>query len=205
MSEKKISMQQVPITSEELREIIKRAESGDIEALPALRNSLECVPELAQCLGGNAAEAAEGALIQAMTGENLTLREAMMHHLAMMRAELAGPNSTSLEKLLVDRIVACWLQVQSADIAAIQTKNGEPQLLEFQERRRTRAHRRLLSAIKTLATVRKLALPVLQLNIGEKQINVAGGVESLVENRNVDGRAEDKVQLGPEAKQIGQE
>jgi hypothetical protein len=37
-----------------------------------------------------------------------------------------------------------------------------------------RAHRRYLSAIKTLATVRKLALPVLQVNIAKKQVNVAG-------------------------------
>ena len=36
-----------------------------------------------------------------------------------------------------------------------------------------RAHRRYLSAIKTLATVRKLALPVLQVNIAKKQVNVA--------------------------------
>jgi hypothetical protein len=37
-----------------------------------------------------------------------------------------------------------------------------------------RAHKRYLSAIKTLATVRKLALPVLQVNIAKKQVNVAG-------------------------------
>ncbi len=37
-----------------------------------------------------------------------------------------------------------------------------------------RAHNRYLSAIKTLATVRKLALPILQVNIAKKQVNVAG-------------------------------
>jgi hypothetical protein len=36
------------------------------------------------------------------------------------------------------------------------------------------AHRRYLSAIKTLATVRKLALPALQVNIARRQVNVLG-------------------------------
>ncbi len=39
-----------------------------------------------------------------------------------------------------------------------------------------RAHKRYLSAIKTLALVRKLAVPVLQVNIARKQVNVAGAV-----------------------------
>ena len=34
--------------------------------------------------------------------------------------------------------------------------------------------RRYLSAVKTLVLVRKLALPVLQVNIAKKQVNVAG-------------------------------
>jgi hypothetical protein len=36
------------------------------------------------------------------------------------------------------------------------------------------AHRRYLSALRALALVRKLALPVLQVNIARKQVNVAG-------------------------------
>jgi hypothetical protein len=44
---------------------------------------------------------------------------------------------------------------------------------EYYQRRMDRAHRRYLSAIKTLALVRKLAVPVLQVNIARKQVNVA--------------------------------
>ena len=36
-----------------------------------------------------------------------------------------------------------------------------------------RAHSRFLSAIRTLAQVRKLALPTLQVNIARNQVNVA--------------------------------
>jgi hypothetical protein len=44
---------------------------------------------------------------------------------------------------------------------------------DYHRRRIDAAHSRFLSAVKTLATVRKLALPALQVNIGANQVNVA--------------------------------
>jgi hypothetical protein len=44
---------------------------------------------------------------------------------------------------------------------------------DYRQRTRDRAHRRYLSAIRTLALVRKLAAPVLQVNIAKRQVNVA--------------------------------
>ena len=48
---------------------------------------------------------------------------------------------------------------------------------EFHLRRIDRAHRRLLSSLKTLATIRRLALPALQINVASQQVNQlnAGG------------------------------
>lgn len=37
------------------------------------------------------------------------------------------------------------------------------------------AHKRLLSALKTLAEVRRLMLPTVQVNIAEQQVNLGGG------------------------------
>ena len=42
------------------------------------------------------------------------------------------------------------------------------------DRKLSAAQRRYLRACETLARVRKLRLPTLQVNIGEKQVNVAG-------------------------------
>ena len=47
---------------------------------------------------------------------------------------------------------------------------------EYHQRSRNRAHKRYLTSIKTLALIRKLAVPVLQVNIAKKQVNVAGAV-----------------------------
>jgi hypothetical protein len=48
---------------------------------------------------------------------------------------------------------------------------------EHAQRRIDRAHRRFLSTLKTLATVRRLALPALQINVAGQQVNQlnAGG------------------------------
>jgi hypothetical protein len=43
----------------------------------------------------------------------------------------------------------------------------------YYQKRLDRAHRNHLSAIRTLAQIRKLG-PVVQINIAEKQINTAG-------------------------------
>ena len=43
-------------------------------------------------------------------------REALPSKLELLRDELTGKNPTPIERLLVERVLACWLQVQVADI-----------------------------------------------------------------------------------------
>jgi hypothetical protein len=46
--------------------------------------------------------------------------------------------------------------------------------LEFRDRAVDRATRRYLAVLKTLATVRRLAVPTVQVNVARNQVNVAG-------------------------------
>jgi hypothetical protein len=136
-------------------------------------------PGIVNLFGGNLAEQAEQALIRAAAGDDLAFREALTRKLELLRVELAGSNPTPVEPLLVERIVACWLQVQDADVRYAQgQKNCTFAQGEYQQRRQDRAHRRYLSATRTPALVRKLALPALQVNIARKQVNVAGPCEA---------------------------
>jgi hypothetical protein len=162
-----------PPPTEDIRSLIKRAQCGDESTLPAVRKFLQN-PEAIDLLGGDLARQAELSFISNAAGKDLAFREALVGKLAQLRAELAGPNPAPVERLLVERVVACWLQVQDADIRYAQAQTNNPALAvsDFQQRRMDRAHRRYLSAIKTLATVRKLALPVLQVNIAGQQVNV---------------------------------
>ncbi len=156
---------------DELRKLLKRAERGDHKALPAVRALFDTDHGLWQEIGNLAAQA-ENALIKVTVGENLLARESMERVMESMRSELPGPNPTPLERLLVDRVVACWLQVHYADAVYAQgMKDLTLNQGDYYQRRQDRAHRRYLSAIRTLAQVRRLLTPAVQVNIAEQQVN----------------------------------
>src|SRR5437899_2186525 len=85
----------------------------------------------------------------------------------METAELAGPNPTPLERLLAERATNCWLQVYRYELAFEQARDLTIRQAEFHQRKIDGAHRRYLSALKTLATVRKLGLPAVQINVAK--------------------------------------
>jgi hypothetical protein len=162
-----------PATDQELDQFLQRARRGDPATLPVLRTMLER-PQAVDALGGDLARQAERSFIKAAAGDDLAFAGALERKLTLLRAELAGPDPTPVERLLVERAVACWLQVQDADVRYAQAKNLSVEGGDYCQRRMDHAHRRYLSALKTLALVRKLAVPVLQVNIARKQVNVAG-------------------------------
>jgi hypothetical protein len=164
----------IPTDPGEINKIIKRARQGDATALPMLRRLFKEDKEFVDLLGGDLARQVEFSLINAVCGENLPIKEALMRKLNLLRGELAGPMPTPLERLLVERIALCWLSLHDAELRFAQMPELNIRHAEYWQNRIDRAHRRYLSAIKTLATVRKLALPALQVNIARKQVNVAG-------------------------------
>jgi hypothetical protein len=125
---------------------------------------------------GDLAKSVERSWLELMAGENLCAQEGLRRRLSEMRDRLAGPQPTPLERLLAEQVAACWLQLQQAQGVYIRNlgKISESQL-EYCERRIDAASRRYLHAIKTLAQVRRLIVPVVQVNIAEKQVNIAAG------------------------------
>jgi hypothetical protein len=120
------------------------------------------------------AKQTESSLIRSFANEDILTREFAERRLQEMRAELAGPHPTPLETLLVERIALCWFHVHLCEITLAQ-RHADMSLTvaEYQQKRLDKAHKRYLASIKTLAQVRKLQLPTVQVNIGEKQVNVA--------------------------------
>jgi hypothetical protein len=76
--------------------------------------------------------------------------------------------------LLVERVAICWLTVHVYEARYANAEGLTLRQAEFHERRIDAAQSRFLTAVKTLARIRKLALPALQVNIGESQVNVWG-------------------------------
>ncbi len=146
-----------PLTAGELRELLGRAGRGDLTVLPALRRLLDAAPHLWR-YAGDVARHAEASWIDLLAGGDLLVRESMTRSVAALKAELAGPNATPLERLLAERVAANRLQASQADAAFAQLKGQDitAAQLETCQRRQERTQRSYLEAIKAMATVRKL-------------------------------------------------
>ncbi len=160
--------------AKELKALMVRAHEGDEGALPRLREVLREAPSLARRLMDPAKIAELAAVGLYATEDDLLAQEAMPLVLKQMRSELEGADPTPLERMLVERVVATWLQVQSYETHYSQNARKMTMAQsEHHQKRIDRAHNRHLSAVRALAQVRKLGAAV-QINIAEKQINTSG-------------------------------
>lgn len=158
----------------EFLELVTKAEKGDADALNRLKPVLQD-PHFADVFGNVAADV-EKQVIEFTAGKSPVRKAGIQEKLRHLRAELAGPSPSPVEKLLVDRVALCWLQLHQVEAAYYAKPSLPIELADHYQRSCDRAQRRFLTAIKALAEVRRLALPVLlaQVNIAGKQLNVAG-------------------------------
>jgi hypothetical protein len=102
-------------------------------------------------------------------------KEGLKAELDELTAELAGPTPTPIERVLAETAAISWfaLRLHEAQFAGCATSEGGLTIRqsEHQQRRIDHAHRRLISTIRTLATVRRLAVPALQINLAHQQFN----------------------------------
>lgn len=159
-------------------ELATRANAGEARALAELRTLLDQHPALWDGLGDLAGQVERAWIKRTLGGgRNEITTEAIHRTVSTLRQELLGPSPTTLERLLVTRIIVCWLHVQDADLRYARLL-GEDHAFEAgdaYQRRQDRAQRRYLHAIKALAQVRKLTAETVQINIaanGGQQVNV---------------------------------
>ena len=139
-----------------LQEILLRARRGEREVLPQLRKILDEDPSIWRQLG-DLGRSTQQAWLQRITESDLRLRECIYRRAEEMKAELAGSEPTPLEKLLVERIVTLWLQIQAADIDAAASGGDGFRMSRLRLQRQESGQRRFDHAVKTLAQVRQLA------------------------------------------------
>ena len=166
-------------TVEKLQDLLRLAEKGQEDAVPEIRQILNEHPDLALRFV-DVAQIAEDALIEKMTREeDLATKEIMRCQLEAMREEIAGENPSPLERLLAERIVATWLQIQLFEGLYTSGMSKSSMTIaqgSFHQKRLDQTYRRHLSAIRALAQMRKLlkGASITQINIAEKQINTTG-------------------------------
>ena len=73
-----------------------------------------------------------------------------------------------IEYLLSERAALCWIDVHCCDLDVLAAeRGGQTCRAAYYDRRRDRAHRRYLAALRSLASVRRQCLTAIQVNVGD--------------------------------------
>lgn len=140
----------------QLRGLVAEAKRGNAEVLPQIRRILHANPQIARHFGDLAGQV-EAKWIGMLAGNDSCVRESLARRVDELRAELLGEQTSPLERLLVERIVASWLQVKYFDTAVSLATVGVPTTqARFLDQQLHRAQKRHTEAIRALAEVRKL-------------------------------------------------
>jgi hypothetical protein len=157
--------------------LMQRAMDGDATVMPRVRELLKDPGSVDTF--GDLARLVQRMLRTRLFPRDLLYGEALARKLDQLRAELTEPGATPLERLLVERVVTCWLHLHHLELVYAVRQEMALEVGMYFQKCIDRAHKRYLSAVKALVVVRKLALPVLaQVNVTAKQVAVSKGESS---------------------------
>jgi hypothetical protein len=145
----------------ELKHLLERANAGDETALPELKQAFDRHPELAAWLG-DLVRLAHDSILNWAAGSCLGAREAIARQASELRNRLMAEARSELERLLIDRLVICWMEVYAAEVHLAErlAQGAAPSVVtQAVQKVLDRAHQRFLGSVRCLATVQKLARP----------------------------------------------
>ena len=103
------------------------------------------------------------------------VKEGLVRDLDEYVAALSGPAPTPAESILAETAALSWFALRMHEVHfAGSSSSGNGMTInqaKFHLTKIDRAHARLMSTLKTLATVRRLAIPAVQINIAKQQVN----------------------------------
>lgn len=162
-----------------LEELSDKAADGDKKARGELRRVLCASSPAVVAEASKLAKKGEWGLIKIAAAGDPLMEEALLARLDLMRSEIAGPDPSPLEVLLVEKIVAVWMLTELLELllnaqlsASAKRERVSHSFLKFYLGWQEQAHRRLLSTVRELARVRRLqsGIPASQTNV---QINLS--------------------------------
>src|SRR5688500_10058857 len=152
---------------------VARAYKKPVEKdLQAIRKYLRDYPEMCRAVF-SLVDSTQDLMVKKMIGDVEPAAIAIQEYLISMRDEMGYHEAPIMEKLLIENIVTSWLRVNwiESQLAMFMNRQARFAELEFWEHRLSMAQRRYLAGCESLAKIRKMKIPALQLNLGDKQIN----------------------------------
>jgi hypothetical protein len=138
--------------------LLERIKAGDHSLLPELRLALNDRPDIWKRFGDLGQHAIE-AWLTLVAGSDLGFRECLRRKVADDERAIAGNDASRLESLMATSVVLNALQVSHADSMVALKRVDSLKQEKFLADRQDRAHKRYLSSIALLATLRRLAPP----------------------------------------------
>jgi hypothetical protein len=139
-----------------LESLSRAAEKGDLAALDELRNQLDSCRYIWQPLV-DLQRMIELRLIGLIAGTDPLRAEAFRKRNSELRSDLNGEGGSMLVQLAASRVVAAWMFAQVLEWLVLNSLD-EPRVVK----KLADAERRLQTAIRTLATVKKLEMQLQQ-------------------------------------------
>jgi hypothetical protein len=168
-----------PLTAAEADALLSRALACDASAAPALRDCLTGPRSSDFWLHADPARdglqpRAEEALIRLSASGDARQELSVRRELARLRRELSCGSGSPVERVLVDRVVLCWLDATASDLEAVKARVCGPPKCRWCEDRRGRAQRRFLKAVRALELCRGKAPPALLRPAAERAATAIG-------------------------------
>ena len=164
--------------SEVMADLLRRARASDKVACETLGSLTQNASHLWDLMTRLARQARANwmDLVTLPSEDRILDREGLERRLARLQSDLAAEGDGRVEALLIERILIAWIAANHSDIQLAQAirQSATRWELEYLERQQERTQRNLLRATQSLATLRRLRPPAIQINADEQQISVAG-------------------------------
>ena len=140
-----------------LEALLERANAGDPGALAGVHEFLDRNPQLWRAVGDLAGHA-EAAWTEVIGGGNALIAGSVKREADRLRGELLGDHPSPVERMLVDQVVVSHLELRYLQVRAAEAPGTTSGQVASATRRLDSAQRRYLAALKSLETIRKLAI-----------------------------------------------
>ena len=143
-----------PLTRDEFDELVKRAETGDADALSELRTLMRADAATWRRFG-DLTEHVKLAFLGLMVQGNVVARESLTVQLEELTRELRQGNQSPIRKLLVDQVLILWLDVHYQQTLAAEPREGKTDV-DFLDRRLAKVRKRYVAALESLAKMDRI-------------------------------------------------